>query len=53
VGDKLVRIRVEQESAGQAGISYTTVFTYQSDHLHEIVTEFDNGYRVLNYQATR
>jgi hypothetical protein len=52
-GDKLVRIRVEQESAGQAGISYTTLFTYQSDHLHEIVTEFDNGYRVLNYQATR
>lgn len=49
--DQLIRIHGEQRSGEQAGPSYTTHFRYQHEQLHQIVTEFANGYQTVNYQA--
>jgi hypothetical protein len=49
--DNLVSIHVEQWSAEQVGTSYNTVFKYHNSQLHEIINEYDNGYREVRYKA--
>jgi hypothetical protein len=52
-GDVLVRLRVDQRNAEQAGPSYQVLFRYHHDQLHEIIQVFDTGYQQVCYHAKR